>query len=70
MSKKKTYAKYPINDTNQGLLSYNIYTNEIYCEKEKQKHIRGVFRSSVKHPRRNLLRKQSTASNSYLFSQN
>ena len=40
------------------------YKNQIHCKKEKQKLIRGVFRNSVKHPRRSLLRKQSTTFNS------
>ena len=36
--KKKAYTKYPINEANQSLLSYNIYKNQIHCEMGKQKN--------------------------------
>ena len=52
---KKPFTKQPINKDNQSLLSYNIYKNQIHCETEKHKHIRGAFRNSAKHPKEVLL---------------
>ena len=63
--KKKTNKKNPIQNSQQTRLIKvyypTTYTKTKYISKQKNKHIRGVLRNSLTHPRRGLLQKQSTS---------